>query len=466
VQSLDFERHQRCSAVEAITTSERGYSALRDATRSATGAAIPFLGLSLTDLTFLEEGAPDLLEPPAINWLKCERRFSILTEIFERGARDLSNLDLDPATQDLHHLIELLDLSEMDACSRSLRIEPRRIDSGVPSVSNIIDILQASHGARASDTGPPVAAAAATLDDEIVHRMRALNHRQDDDVTPTSACDIAEWLVTLVSVEMIKHHPSLAAWLLHSSVELELLAVVRRLLELGLDPDVRLDNGQELLATSDSDTRATALFACRSSEMMQLLVSCKADLEARNQWLQTPLIAAAHDGDAVRVRRLIALNANVNARMDGGFTALHVGASRHSKELVLELLSARADAAALSLWRSSTTMEAALSNDTKVTKLLLYYHAPGTLIDQPLSGDIVRLVQSKLSAEMNEMLSESRVAELQAYGVWRHDTHFLASDEHRQAIRVLMEIYALERSSLIGAMPRELLWLLFSFLNC
>ena len=132
MQSLDFERHQRYSAIEAITTNERGYSALRDATRSATGAAIPFLGLSLTDLTFLEEGAPDLLEPPAINWLKCERRFSILTEIFERGARDLSNLDLDPATQDLHHLIELLDLSEMDACSRSLRIEPRRIDSGVP----------------------------------------------------------------------------------------------------------------------------------------------------------------------------------------------------------------------------------------------------------------------------------------------------------------------------------------------
>jgi len=68
-------------------------------------------------------------------------------------------------------------------------------------------------------------AAAATLD-EIVHRMRALNHRQEDEVTPTSACDIAEWLVNLVSVEMIIHHPSLAAWLLHSSVELELLAVV------------------------------------------------------------------------------------------------------------------------------------------------------------------------------------------------------------------------------------------------
>ena len=375
MQSLDFERHQRHSAVEAIFEMDRAYSALRDATRSATGAAIPYLGLSLTDLTFLEEGAPDLLEPPAINWLKCERRFSTLTDIFQRGARDLSNLDLDPAMPDLHQLIELLAFSEEDLYSLSLRIEPRHAASGIPCVSNVMR-------ARPSDSGPPVAAE--TVLDEIVHRMRALNHRQDDEVTPTSASDIAEWLVNLVSVEMIEHHPSLVAWLLHSLVELELLAVVRRLLELGLDPDVRLDNGQELLPTSDSDTRATALFACPSSEMMQLLVSCKADLEARNQWLQTPLIAAAHDGDAVRVRWLIALNANVNARMDGGFTALHVGASRHHKELVLELLSARADAAALSLWRSSTTMEAALSNDTKVAKLLLYYHAPGTLIDQPL----------------------------------------------------------------------------------
>jgi len=483
LKSLDSQRQANLLRVSDVICAESGYSKLRRAMINCVGPTIPFLGLILTDLRFVEDAFPEYIDPPCINWNKCEHRYLIVNQLFQYDWTQAIELEIDSSTRDLTHIIELLQSDESEQYDFSLWVEPRALCSA-PCVSSIVAHLSylgnSDSKARKSTSELAVEQVAQRLSSAGWAPESHIRMRCDDATLATR--DFTEWLVSLVSAEKIERDRSFATWLLHSSVELDLIGVVRRLLELGIDPNSRLrqeddDDDKERSATTMVISNPaierlvqarvpsrTALFVCRSEEMMRLLVSFNADLEARNQWLQTPLIAAAAaDGDAARAQWLIALKADINARMDGGFTALHVAASRHDPELVLELLLARADVMALSLWGTTTTMEAAMSDDADVTKLLLYHHAPGFLVDPPRKRS---REQVKLSHEMSEMLSEDRVAELQAYGVWNHATHHLASEDHRTTIRVLMDLHTLEPTSLIGVLPRELLWLLFSFLNC
>ena len=52
-------------------------------------------------------------------------------------------------------------------------------------------------------------------------------------------------------------------------------------------------------------------------------VSCHIDVDAKNQWGQTPLHVAAYNGNLAMIYILLSFNADVNAKDKSGWTPLH-----------------------------------------------------------------------------------------------------------------------------------------------
>jgi ankyrin repeat protein len=112
------------------------------------------------------------------------------------------------------------------------------------------------------------------------------------------------------------------------------LEIVRRYLELGLDPNL-----------SDSDGQP-ALHLARTSEMILLLLEAGADIEGRDEYGRTTLGHACGEGNLDVVRTLVERGADVNATYDHGYSVLMnaAGALEPDPEVVRLLLAHGADA--------------------------------------------------------------------------------------------------------------------------
>lgn len=59
----------------------KAYQRLRERLHTATPPCIPYLGMYLTDLTFIDEGNPDLIDDKMVNFGKCVMISDVLREI-------------------------------------------------------------------------------------------------------------------------------------------------------------------------------------------------------------------------------------------------------------------------------------------------------------------------------------------------------------------------------------------------
>ena len=109
-------------------THEGNYKDYRRTLRTCDPPAVPYLGIYLTDLTFIEEGNSDM-DGNLINFDKRYKIAAILSEIQQFQKSGYSSFTEDTTIQ--YWLRHLPSVSEEEAYSISLKVEPRDLDEAV-----------------------------------------------------------------------------------------------------------------------------------------------------------------------------------------------------------------------------------------------------------------------------------------------------------------------------------------------
>jgi len=109
--------------VMAITQPSKNYSAYRDIVATAQPPFIPYLGLYLSDLTFIEDGNPDTLPDGAyVNFEKCSMVAKVIQDLckFQLQPYNFTRLDI------VQHWMDMWQSpSEKECFDLSLQREPR-----------------------------------------------------------------------------------------------------------------------------------------------------------------------------------------------------------------------------------------------------------------------------------------------------------------------------------------------------
>ncbi|KAF5858242.1 cell division cycle- protein [Aspergillus alliaceus] len=107
-----------------LMSSEKNWVKYRDALRQSNPPCVPFLGIYLTDLTFIDDGIPDLTTSGMINFAKRLKVADVLQDIQQYQSIPYS-LQAVPEIQDflIRNLRAAKDVSDM--YDRSLQLEPR-----------------------------------------------------------------------------------------------------------------------------------------------------------------------------------------------------------------------------------------------------------------------------------------------------------------------------------------------------
>ncbi|PIG84367.1 guanine nucleotide exchange factor [Aspergillus arachidicola] len=107
-----------------LMSSEKNWAKYREVLRQASPPCVPFLGIYLTDLTFIDDGIPDLTQSGQINFTKRIKVAEVLQDI-QQYQNMPYNLQPVPEIQDflIRNLRATKDVSDM--YDRSLQLEPR-----------------------------------------------------------------------------------------------------------------------------------------------------------------------------------------------------------------------------------------------------------------------------------------------------------------------------------------------------
>ncbi|KAJ5076989.1 ras guanine nucleotide exchange factor i-related [Anaeramoeba ignava] len=119
--------------IEEEMSAKSSYKNYRDSLKKVNPPCIPYLGIHLTDLTFIEEGNPDYIGK-LIHFAKKKLIYEAIVEIQQYQQK---GYDLQPVYQIQQLLLNLKMISEQELYAKSLEIEPRNfvIPSG-PSQHN------------------------------------------------------------------------------------------------------------------------------------------------------------------------------------------------------------------------------------------------------------------------------------------------------------------------------------------
>jgi len=87
--------------------------------------AIPYIGVALTDITYIDDGNDDLLGPHnlLINWKKCSLFYKVLSDL-RRLQTGQYPFQVVPELQE--HIQKVMETDEKQLHQRSLMVEPRR----------------------------------------------------------------------------------------------------------------------------------------------------------------------------------------------------------------------------------------------------------------------------------------------------------------------------------------------------
>jgi son of sevenless-like protein len=72
---------EKLDKINHVASRDKNFNALRHALREVNPPCVPYLGMFLTDLTFIEEGGSDWSHSNLIRWKKCKRVSSVLREM-------------------------------------------------------------------------------------------------------------------------------------------------------------------------------------------------------------------------------------------------------------------------------------------------------------------------------------------------------------------------------------------------
>lgn len=111
-------------ALEEVTSFGSGSKALREAMSSHEEPIVPYLGMYLTDLTYMEDSLPDEAEGGLIHWSKRVRIWNFILELLECAAGSWEELDFGDTVEDWVREMPL-SLSDEDLYTLSVRREPR-----------------------------------------------------------------------------------------------------------------------------------------------------------------------------------------------------------------------------------------------------------------------------------------------------------------------------------------------------
>ncbi|KAJ3383382.1 hypothetical protein HDU92_004245 [Lobulomyces angularis] len=112
--------------LQSLMSTTKNYSVYREALHASYPPSMPFLGLYLTDLTFIEDGNPDLLKPDnrLINFSKRSKTAEVIMEIQQYQR---THYNLTPVVEIQNFIINCLteSLDENKIYDLSLQLEPR-----------------------------------------------------------------------------------------------------------------------------------------------------------------------------------------------------------------------------------------------------------------------------------------------------------------------------------------------------
>ena len=120
--------NERYQELNDLMAAKKNYQALRNKIRTIEPPCVPYPGIYLTDLTFLEEGNPTMKDD-MVNWQKCSRQAAIIVKIqtYQCAPYCLKPV---PWIQDLITALDP-DMDDDAMWEASLRVEPR--DGGASS---------------------------------------------------------------------------------------------------------------------------------------------------------------------------------------------------------------------------------------------------------------------------------------------------------------------------------------------
>jgi ankyrin repeat protein len=202
-----------------------------------------------------------------------------------------------------------------------------------------------------------------------------------------------------------------------------------------------------VLCAMKQDMEQELLDAVRSRnlECAQLLINQQANVNAQNQYNFTPIMCAAYNGYTDMVQFFIDNRADVDAQSSPGETPLAYAARDGYTDIVKLLIDNQTNVNAQTEFGWTPLMRAARDGYTDIARALL--HARADLSLKTISGDTAPDLAIRYNKiEIIKMIQqEPRVRE--------------ETDKLRETALVLCAIRTHEPSSILSAMPNELLFL-------
>jgi len=129
---------QHVQTLESLTTlmsSTKSYQAYRQDQRACSAPSLPYIGVNLTDLTFMEEGNPDRVGTSSINF----RKFKVIQEVIATiTALQNTPYEITPEEPLFHFLQSVASpLDEEGLYNLSLEREPRQVPMTVECTSTV-----------------------------------------------------------------------------------------------------------------------------------------------------------------------------------------------------------------------------------------------------------------------------------------------------------------------------------------
>ena len=116
--------------LESVMSHEGSYREYRTILHNCDPPTIPYLGTYLTDLTFIEDGNPDM-DGHLINF---DKRYKVAAVIGEIQQYQKIGYDFVPYSQVQYWLTKLESVDEEEAYSISLKVEPRNTEEAVETL--------------------------------------------------------------------------------------------------------------------------------------------------------------------------------------------------------------------------------------------------------------------------------------------------------------------------------------------
>lgn len=144
------------------------------------------------------------------------------------------------------------------------------------------------------------------------------------------------------------------------------IGIMRLLIDAGAQVDTKNNNGDTALMLAVYGDKEK-----EKKEVVQFLLTVKADLETMNNQELTPLMIAALNGHTESLKLLIVNGAKLEATGKQGRTALALAVDNERNDSVKALIAAKADIEARDQFSFTPLMIAAMKNEPHIVKLLI-----------------------------------------------------------------------------------------------